>query len=145
MTCWIGVMAAEHAARAVEGGFAMFAHGKHEAAKRVGTGDWVAIYAPREQINAGEAVRAFVALGQAVNGDLTERLMAPGVTGWQRPMIWLDVGRADVYPLLDRFSFVVDRSHWGMYFRKSLFKISDADFALIAAAMGVGDTFKGDE
>ena len=39
-------------------------------------------------------------------------------------------------------SFVTDRSHWGMYFRKSLFKVSEGDFALIADAMGVGDAIQ---
>ncbi len=68
--------------------------------------------------------------------------MAAGVTGWYRKIRWLDGARADIYPLLDRFSFVTDRSHWGMYFRKSLFKVERADFALIAEAMGVSKEFK---
>jgi hypothetical protein len=57
-------------------------------------------------------------------------------------MRWLDAKRADIYPLLDRFAFVKDRSHWGMYFRKSLFKVDESDFALIADAMGVGKIYR---
>jgi len=136
---WIGVAAASHVAIGVREGFAMFAHGKHTAAKRVRCGDWVAYYSPREGMNEGAEVRAFVAIGEAVPGDVAERLMAPGVTGWHRPMRWLDAAPADIYPLLDKLAFVKDRQHWGMYFRKSLFKVSDGDFALIADAMGVGD------
>jgi hypothetical protein len=139
--CWIGVAAATHVAIGVREGFAMFAHGKHTAAKRVQPGDWVTYYSPREGMNEGAEVRAFTAIGEAIPGDLAERLMVPGVTGWHRPMRWLDAKRADIYPLLDRLSFVKDRQHWGMYFRKSLFEVAEGDFAQIADATGVGREF----
>ena len=141
-THWIGVAAANHVAKAVAGGFAMFAHGKHSAAKRVKAGDWVAYYSPRDGMNEGAERRQFTAIGQATDGATTEEYMAPGVTGWQRPMRWLDAGPADVYPLLDKFAFVSDRRHWGMYFRKSLFSVDLADFTLIAEAMGVQDQIR---
>ena len=44
--------------------------------------------------------------------------------------------------MLDKFSFVTNRRHWGMYFRKSLFKVEENDFALVADAMGVGNEFR---
>ncbi len=137
MTCWIGVAAAEHVSIAVRDGFAMFAHGRHEAAKRVKPGDSVAYYSPRERLNGGAEVRAFTAIGRALDGEVLERQMAEHMTGWSRPMRWFDSRPADIYPLLDRFSFVKNRSHWGMYFRKSLFSIQETDFTLIAEAMGV--------
>jgi hypothetical protein len=137
MRYWIGVAAAAHVRKGVEGGFAMFAHGRHEAARRVAPGDWVAYYSPREGMNEGAEVRAFTAIGQALDGAPREREMLPGTTGWYRPVRWLQGRPTDIYPLLDRFSFVRDRSHWGMYFRKSLFEVARGDFALIAGAMGV--------
>ena len=68
--------------------------------------------------------------------------MTPGLPGWYRRMQWLDSRPADIYPLLDQFSFVVNRQHWGMYFRKSLFRIDRRDFALLAEAMNVGPKFQ---
>jgi hypothetical protein len=141
-SCWIGVAAARHVSAAVAGGFAMFAHGRHEAARRVLPGDWVAYYAPREGIDEGDAVRAFVAIGEVLPGDPAERPMAPGVTGWYRAMRWLDARTADVYPLLEKLSFVTDRRHWGMHFRRSLFRVEAVDFALVAAAMGVAEDYR---
>ena len=138
---WIGVAAGNHVAIGVKDGFAMFAHGRHEAARRVQPGDWVAYYSPREGMNEGAELRAFTAIGQALPGDAAERQMLPGVTGWYRRMQWLDATPADIYPLLDKLSFVKDRQHWGVYFRKSLFKVDGGDFALIADAMGVGREF----
>lgn len=135
---WIGVAAGKHVAVGVRDGFAMFAHGRHAAAKRVQPGEWVAYYSPREGMNEGLELRAFTAVGQALPGEIAERQMLPGVTGWSRRMRWLDAKPADIYPLLDKFSFVKDRQHWGMYFRKSLFTVDGGDFALIADATGVG-------
>jgi hypothetical protein len=68
--------------------------------------------------------------------------MLHNMTGWYRKVDWLDGKPAGIYPLLDAFSFVTDRSHWGMYFRKSLFKVTRDDFALIAKAMGVAPAFE---
>ncbi len=135
---WIGVVAAAHVRRAVEHGFAMFAHGRHSAIAKVLPGDRVAYYSPREGIRDGAEVRAFTAIGTVADGPVGETEMLPGIMGASRRMEWIaDARTADIYPLLDRFSFVTDRSHWGMYFRKSLFRVSAADFALIADAMGV--------
>lgn len=136
MTSWIGVASADHVRMGVEGGFAMFSHGRHEAVKRVQPGDGVTYYSPREGMKEGAEVRAFTAIGRVLDGDPRERVMQEQQTGWYRPMRWLQSRPADIYPLLDRLSFVRDRSHWGMYFRKSLFSIPDSDFALIAEAMG---------
>jgi hypothetical protein len=139
---WIGVAAGNHVAAGVRGGFAMFAHGRHAAAKRVQPGDWVAYYSPREGMNEGAELRAFTAIGHVLPGEAAEREMLPGMTGWYRRMRWLDARQADIYPLLDKFSFVTNRQHWGMYFRKSLFKVEQKDFALVADAMGAGNEFR---
>jgi hypothetical protein len=140
-SCWIGVVAGNHVKAAVAGGFAMFSHGRHEAAKKVQPGDRVAYYSPREGMNEGAELRSFTAIGYVLPGDPAEREMLPGMPGWYRRMAWLDAKPTDIYPLLDVFSFVTNRQHWGMYFRKSLFKIDSRDFSLIAAAMGVAAEF----
>ena len=53
---WIGVASLDHVAAGVAGGFCMFAHGKHEAVKRVRPGDWIAYYSPRTGMREGEKV-----------------------------------------------------------------------------------------
>ncbi|MEQ8451504.1 MAG: EVE domain-containing protein [Nitratireductor sp.] len=139
---WIGTAAAVHVRIAVEGGFAMFSHGEQAAVVRTVPGDWVAYYSPRQGYREGAELRAFTAIGQVLPGAPGEREIMAGHVGWYRPVRWLAQARpADIYPLLDRFSFVKNRRHWGMYFRKSLFSIAATDFAQIAAAMGVGDEF----
>jgi hypothetical protein len=139
---WIGVASGNHVAAASQSGFAMFAHGRHEAAMKVQPGDWVTYYSPRKGMNEGAELRAFTAIGRGLAGEAAEREMRPGMTGWYRLMRWLDARPADIYPLLEKFSFVTDRRHWGMYFRRSLFAVERRGFALIADAMGVGDEFR---
>ena len=134
---WIGVAAADHVAIAVREGFAMFAHGRHDAARKLEAGDWVVYYSPRAQMGGGAECRQFTAIGQVAPGEPAERLMAPGVHGWYRTVRWLDARPADVYPLLDTLTFVANRQHWGVYFRKSLFRVGAQDFSRIAVAMGV--------
>ena len=142
MTSWVGIAAADHVAIGVAGGFAMFSHGRLTAVEKVLPGDWVAYYSPRQGMKEGAEVRAFTAIGRVLPGEPGEREMLPGMPGWYRRVEWLDARPADVYPLLDRFSFVVDRQHWGMYFRKSLFRVTEQDFGLIAEAMGAGGQFR---
>src|SRR4051812_2485052 len=61
---WIAVVPKEPVLRAVAGGFAMFAHGRHAAVKRTGPGEWLAYYSPRTLLKGGDEVRAFTAIGR---------------------------------------------------------------------------------
>jgi hypothetical protein len=133
---WIGVAAGDHVDAGRDGGFVMFAHGKHDAVNKLGPGDRFVYYAPMTGMNAGEVVRKFVAIGEILDEAAIERMMGGG-TGWSRPARYFESSPVDVYPLLDVLSFVHDRQHWGMAFRRSLFQVAETDFALIAKAMGV--------
>lgn len=136
---WIGVAARAHVMVGVEQGFVMFAHGKHGAVKQVQPGDWFAYYSPTQTLGATDTIRRFTAIGQVLPGEPAEMQMTADATGWRRSARFLDGQEADIYLLLPQFSFVTNPGHWGMYFRKSLFKVGAADFTLIAEAMGVGD------
>ena len=134
---WIGVAARAHVMVGVEQGFVMFAHGKHAAVKQVQPGDWFTYYSPTETLGKADTVRRFTAIGQILPGDPAEMQMTAEVTGWRRGARFLAGQEADLYLLLPQLSFVTNPGHWGMYFRKSLFKVGAADFAVIAEAMNV--------
>jgi hypothetical protein len=136
---WIGVAALAHVMGGVAGGFVMFAHGKHSAVKQVQPGDWFAYYSPTQTLGAKDTVRRFTAIGQILPGEPVATQMGAHDSGWSRTARFLPSQEADIYLLLPQFSFVTDPSHWGMYFRKSLFRVEAGDFALIAEAMGVRD------
>ena len=134
---WIGVASKEHVLRGVAGGFCMFAHGKHEAVKRVQPGDWIVDCSPRTALDGGDEVRAFTALGQVAEAEPYQAEMAPGRSGWRRDVRYLPGRDADIYPLLPKLSFIKDPSHWGLAFRRGLFWVAREDFAVVAKAMGL--------
>lgn len=141
--CWIGVAAASHVRIGRERDIVMFAHGKHSAVKQVQPGDWFAYYSPTETLGGKDPVRRFTAIGTIADGvPETNDLMGAGVEAWMRRAHYVDAQEADIYLLLPQFDFVHDPSHWGMYFRKSLFTIGAPDFSRIAELMGVGHFFQ---
>ncbi len=138
-THWIGVAARAHVLVGMAQGFVMFAHGKHSAVLQVQPGDWFVYYSPTENMGVADSVRRFTAIGQVLAGEPVTMQMGPDATGWRRPAKFLSGQEADIYPLLPQLSFVTNPAHWGMYFRKSLFKVEAGDFTLIAEAMGVSE------
>jgi hypothetical protein len=140
--CWIGVAARAHALLGKRDGFVMFAHGTHQAVKRVAPGDWFAYYAPTETLGGKDPVRRFVTLGTIAPGEPQLTVMGADGEGWQRQAQYREAAETDVYDLLPRLSFVADRTHWGMYFRRSLFSVTPEDFTIIAQAMGVQPSFE---
>ena len=135
---WIAVVPKEPVGRCVAGGFAMFAHGRHDAMKRTNAGDWLAYYSPRTVLKGGDDVRAFTAVGRFTDREPYEVEISAGRVGWRRDVAWAKKAHeANVYPLLDQLSFIKDRQHWGIFFHRSLFSVSRDDFTLIAEAMGL--------
>jgi EVE domain len=133
---WIGVAAKDHVEKGVAGGFCMFAHGKQSAVKRLNPGDRFAYYAPMTGMGTGDIVRAFVAIGEILPGEPETQQMGETGAGWRRAARYFTAHDAGIYLLRPQLSFVTDQSHWGMYFRRSLFAIKPQDFELIAEAMG---------
>jgi hypothetical protein len=135
---WIAVVPKVGVDRCVAGGFAMFAHGRHDAIMRTKGGDWLAYYSPRTMLKGGEEVRAFTAIGKFTEREPYEAETMPGRVAWRRDIRFEKKARpAGVYPLLDELSFIKDREHWGLFFHRSLFSVSRDDFAKIAAVMGL--------
>ena len=137
---WVGVAVAEHVARGVREGFAAFSHGSRPAAARLGAGDRVSYYAPRERVD-GPPCQAFVAFGTVVGDAPEERELATsGGTFrlWVRRVAWAEVTPAPIRPLLDRLGFVPDKRAWGMVFRRGLFRIPVENMDVIEAALRHG-------
>jgi hypothetical protein len=135
---WIAVVPKEPVTRAVAGGFAMFAHGRHDAIMRTKAGECLAYYSPRTLLKGGEEVHAFTAIGRFTEREPYETELMAGRVGWLRDIKFESQAReADVYPLLDTLSFIKDRQHWGLFFHRSLFSVPRVDFVRIAAAMGL--------
>lgn len=134
---WIAVVPKVGVERCLAGGFAMFAHGRHDAMMRTKAGEWLAYYSPRTLLKGGDEVRAFTAIGKFTERAPYEAEMTAGRVGWRRDIVFEKARMANVYPLLDELSFIKDRAHWGLFFHRSLFSVPRDDLAKIASAMGL--------
>lgn len=131
---WIAVAAAEHVATGVREGFFACSHGDGHAAARPAIGDRFAYYAPRERLDDGAPVQAFVALGRILDAGPSPHAVH-GVTLAVRRADHELVAVAPVRPLLPRLGFVRDPAHWGIAFRRGLFAVSLEDFTVIETAL----------
>ena len=82
-------------------------------------------------------MQAFTAIGRIKPGEPYAGDMGGGFHPVRRDVAFLKAQEAPIRPLLDALSFTKGRSSWGYAFRRGSFAISEADFRVIAKAMGV--------
>ncbi len=134
----VGVVHRMQTEIAAREGFVAFGHGKRALVETLSPGDRVIYYAPRTEPE-GEPVQAFVAHATVTGETPHERDFGAWGTGWVRDAEFDEVVEVPIRPLLDRLEFLRGRGrNWGMALRGGRFSISEADYRLIAGAMGVG-------
>ncbi len=134
----IGVVHRMQVETAAREGFVAFGHGKKSLVDGLCPGDTVIYYAPRTEPE-GAPVQAFVAHATVTGAAARERSFGQGGNGWIRDAAYDEVRETPVRPLLDELEFLKGRrKNWGMAFRGGRFTIGDADYRLIAKAMGLG-------
>ena len=132
---WINTISLEHVALGVAGGFVQADHGMPTRLRWLRRGDWIVMYSPREGMRAGAAVQAFTALGVIIDDEPYQVRLGPDFEPWRRRVQWQPCAAADVRPMLDDLTFVIDKKQWGYPFRRGLFRIDATDFARIALTM----------
>ncbi len=137
MKYWVGVASLYHVRGGVAGGFCQLGHGKHAPVKRLSPGDRIIYYSPKTEMGAGEAVQAFTAIGEVLPGEVYEGNMGGNFMPARRDVNFYKAADAPIRPLLERLSFTQGRSSWGYAFRRGVFQITEEDYAIIAAAMGI--------
>lgn len=133
---WIGVVSKDHVDLGMAGGFTQLNHGKATPLERMRAGDGFAFYSPRITHPKGEPLQAFTAIGRIRTGTVYQ----VGIDGDFRPfrldVDYLPAQPAPIKPLIAPLSFVHSKKHWGAVFRFGIVRVPEADFALIANAMG---------
>jgi hypothetical protein len=122
--------------RGVQGGFIQLNHGKQAPLKKISAGDGVVFYSPKTSYPDGEPLQAFTAIGRVRSGEIYQFEMSPDFKPYRTDVEFLDAKEAPIRPLIERLTFIKDKTHWGAAFRYGNLKVSAEDFALIAAAMG---------
>lgn len=135
-TYWIGVVSRSHVQIGVAGGFIQLSHGKKAPLRKFRAGDGLIMYSPRTSYPDGEPLQSFTAIGTITSGDVYQVEMSADFKPYRTDVRFLTCKEAPIKPLLDRLSFITNKTHWGAAFRFGQLKIPAGDFALIAEAMG---------
>lgn len=133
---WIGVVSKAHVQNGVRGGFIQLNHGKKAAVQRLKAGDMLAMYSPRTDYPDGAALQAFTAIGTVASGEVYQVEMSPDFKPFRVDVKFHECQDAPIKPLIDRLSFIRDKTHWGAAFRFGYLRVPEVDFRLIAQAMG---------
>ena len=139
---WIGVVSRSHVEIAVEGGFIQLNHGKKAPLQRLHAGDGLILYSPRTAYPAGEILQAFTAMGEVISGEIYQVEMTPDFKPYRVDVKFFECRETPIRPLIDKLSFIKNKSRWGAAFRFGQVKIPAQDFNLIAKTMGCEDLIK---
>ena len=132
---WIGVASKEHVKLGVAGGFGQLCHGKAPPLRRMSMGDGLIYYSPKEKFGEDVLCQQFTAIGVVTGNEVYPFEMFPGFVPYRSDIRFLDAGDVSIRPLIERLSFIKDKTHWGYVFRFGHLEIPRADFELIAAEM----------
>ncbi len=133
---WIGVVSRAHMQIGVQGGFIQLNHGKRAPLQKLRAGDGLVIYSPRTDYPDGAPLQAFTALGVITSGEIYQVEMNPDFKPYRVDVKFLECQEAPIRPLIEKLSFITNKTRWGAAFRFGQLKVPGDDFALIAAAMG---------
>jgi predicted RNA-binding protein len=135
MRFWVGVASKDHVSCGMAGGFCQLCHGKAEALKRMGVGDWIVYYSPKEEFEGSVSCQKFTAIGEVVGSEIYQVKMPPGFLPHRRDIHFLEAKEVSIRPLIEKLSFIKDKNKWGYAFRFGHLEIATADFELIAREM----------
>jgi hypothetical protein len=133
---WLAVASADHVRRGRREGFMQVSHGKAAPLRRIRPGDGVVYYSPSTVQGEKDGLRSFTAIGLVRAGEPYQGDMGGGFLPFRRDVDWADASEAPIAPLLDRLELTAGKQNWGYQLRFGLLKIGEADFAVIASAMG---------
>jgi hypothetical protein len=134
---WIGVVSKSHVSIGVQGGFAQLCHGKSAPLRRMKPGDWLIYYSPRTDLNLGQPLQAFTAIGQVIDELVYEYPMTESFVPYRRNIKYTSSIEASIRDILEQLTFTKGNKNWGYSFRTGHFEINQADFMTIAKAMRV--------
>ncbi len=134
---WVNTISLEHVSTGVAGGFTQADHGRDSRLRRLRRGDGIVFYSPRTAMRSGAPVQRFTALGFVRGDEPYQVSMSEDFHPWRLAVDFRPAEQADVRPLVPALSFIRDPTKWGLPFRRGLFEVPEADFRVIAEAMGV--------
>jgi len=113
---WIGVASKEHVKTGVAGGFSQLCHGKAQPLTRMAVGDGLIYYSAKEKFGKNALCQQFTAIGTVIGSDVYSYEMFPGFVPYCRDIQFLAAQDVAISPLIEKLSFIKDKTRWGMSF-----------------------------
>ena len=132
---WIAVASRDHVQTGVEQGVCQASHGKEAPLKRMGEGDWVVFYSPKESDDGVEKCRKFAAIGKIKDELVYQVRMNEDFAPFRRSVEFYPCSEVPTEPLIPLLSFIKNKKSWGYIFKFGLIQISRQDFLAIASRM----------
>ncbi|NQX11891.1 EVE domain-containing protein [Microbacteriaceae bacterium VKM Ac-2855] len=131
---WLAVVQRAHVLRGVELGIAQINHGSKAGIGRLRPGDRFVYYSPKTDLEGGEPLKSFTAIGIVAEGE-SWQAEDGDFRPWRRRIDYDSTAEeAPIAPLQSVLEFT-SVPNWGYQLRRGLIEISSSDFALIAHAM----------
>lgn len=134
MAGWLGVVQAEHVARALVLGIAQVNHGKRSGLARMHAGDWLVYYSPHHRLGAHSPLQAFTAVGRLPDDEIWQADEGTFRPFRRRAVYRTDARHAPLADLRERLDLTAD-PQWGYLLRRGLVPLSDHDVALVHETM----------
>jgi len=133
---WIGVVSREHVQSGIRGGFVQLSHGKKDPLQRLRAGDGFIYYSPRASYPTGDLCQMFTAIGIVKSGVIYQVDMGEDFHPFRIDVLYLNAHETPIRPLLDKLSFIKNKTNWGAAFRFGCLAVPVEDFKVISEAMG---------
>ncbi len=136
---WLVVVSADHVQTGKRLGVVQANHGKAAPMKRLKAGDMIVFYSPKVEFSGSVPLQKFTAVARVKEGEVYQGDMGGGFVPYRRDVEFVPCAEADIRPLIEKLSFIEDKTHWGYMFRFGFFEIPNSDYDIIAKAMGVSE------
>jgi hypothetical protein len=134
MTAWLAVVSADHVRRCVRLGIAQIGHGKRAGLTRMGAGDLLVYYSPRDTL-AAAPLQEFTAIGRIAD-DQVWQADEGDFRPWRRRVDYdTSASAVALGTVRDRLDLTAV-PRWGHQLRRGLVELTDHDADLLATAMG---------
>lgn len=132
---WIAVVSKEHVLKGVEGNFMQACHGKKAPLLRMKAGDGFLFYSSKISMNSNDKCQSFTAIGEVQDENIYQFKMNESFFPYRRNIKFFESNEISILPLINKLEFIIDKTHWGYYFRYGFLEIGEKDFNFIQSKM----------
>ncbi len=130
---WIVAASEDHVKSGVELGIVQACHGKTSPLKRMSKGDFMVCYSGKQTMDKPDTCQEFTALGKVTDDEIYKVEVSEDFSPSRRNAEFFSSKAISILPLIDDFSFIQNKEHWGCPFRFGFFEIKRNDFELISS------------